>query len=146
MSKFNFHKNRQIMHRLFFILMMIIPFATYAQKNDVIELPSELKVATADEYGIFKWAEAKKKCENKGEGWSLPTKEELVEIYQYRDTIKGFTDSWYWSLSTDKSSTFFTDSDINPDYGNAWNLIFSNGVLVSNSKTYTIKARCVRHQ
>lgn len=125
---------------------MIIPFATYAQKNDVIELPSELKVATADEYGIFKWAEAKKKCENKGEGWSLPTKEELVEIYQYRDTIKGFTDSWYWSLSTDKSSTFFTDSDINPDYGNAWNLIFSNGVLVSNSKTYTIKARCVRHQ
>ena len=125
---------------------MIIPFATYAQKNDVIELPSGLKVATADEYGIFKWAEAKKKCENKGEGWSLPTKEELVEIYQYRDTIKGFTDSWYWSLSTDKSSTFFTDSDINPEYGNAWNLIFSNGVLVSNSKTYTIKARCVRHQ
>ncbi len=126
--------------------MMTIPFATYSQKNDVIELPSGLKVATADEYGIFKWAEAKKKCENKGDGWSLPTKEELVEIYQYRDTIKGFTDSWYWSLSTDKSSTFFTDSDINPDYGNAWNLIFSNGVLVSNSKTYTIKARCVKHQ
>lgn len=125
---------------------MIIPFATFAQKNDVIELPSGLKVATADEYGIFKWAEAKKKCENKGDGWSLPTKEELAEIYQYRDTIKGFTDSWYWSLSTDKSSTFFTDTDINPDYGNAWNLIFSNGVLVSNSKTYTIKARCVRHQ
>ena len=134
------------MPRLFFILMMTIPFATYSQKNDVIELPSGLKVATADEYGIFKWAEAKKKCENKGDGWSLPTKEELVEIYQYRDTIKGFTDSWYWSLSTDKSSTFFTDSDINPDYGNAWNLIFSNGVLVSNSKTYTIKARCVKHQ
>lgn len=126
--------------------MMIVPFATYAQKNNEIELPSGLKVATADEYGIFKWAEAKKKCENKGDGWSLPTKEELAEIYQYRDTIKGFTDSWYWSLSTDKSSTFFTDTDINPDYGNAWNLIFSNGVLVSNSKTYTIKARCVRHQ
>ena len=143
MSRFNFHKNRQIMHRIFFILMMIIPFATYAQKNNVIELPSGLRVATDDEYGIFKWAEAKKKCENKGEGWSLPTKEELVEIYQYKDTIKGFTDSWYWSLSTDGSSDYYFD--VNPDYGNAWNLIFSNGILVSNSKTYTIKARCVKH-
>ena len=131
------------MHRIFFILMMIIPFATYAQKNNVIELPSGLKVATDDEYGIFKWAEAKKKCENKGEGWSLPTKEELVEIYQYKDTIKGFTDSWYWSLSTDGSSDYYFD--VNPDYGNTWNLIFSNGILVSNSKTYTIKARCVKH-
>ncbi len=129
------------MHKLFVLILFLCPFMAFAQKEEVI-LPSGLIVAASDEYGIFTWAEAKKKCEDKGYGWALPTNEELLDIYNNRESIKSITTGWYWSLTQD-TSHFKASND---NYGLAWNLIFSNGSLVSNLKTYTLKARCVKHK
>lgn len=129
------------MRNLFLLILIVSPFLIFAQKTEVV-LPSGLIVASTDEYGIFTWSEAKKKCEDKGLGWALPSNDELLDIYNNRESLNGITESWYWSLTQD-TSHFKASND---NYGLAWNLIFSNGSLVSNLKTYTLKARCVKHK
>ena len=64
--------------------------------------------------GKMNWEDAKKACENLGDGWRLPTIEELEKIYEYRDKIGGFEDNSYWS-STET------------DYGGAWFQNFGSG-------------------
>jgi hypothetical protein len=123
-------------------MLTIIPVFAYSQKNEIL-LPSGLVIAPADENGIFTWEEAKKKCESKGAGWALPTKEELTVMYENKEVITNITSSWYWSLSQDESCHY---NDFLPNSGYAWNMMFDNGILVSNLKTYKIKARCVKHK
>lgn len=130
------------MSRLFVFILAIIPVFAYPQKKEIL-LPSGLEVAPADENGIFTWTEAKEKCESKGTGWALPTKEELIVMYENKEVITNITNSWYWSLSQDESCFY---NDFLPNSGYAWNMMFDNGILVSNLKTYKIKARCVKHK
>ena len=66
--------------------------------------------------GRFTWAEAKKACKDLGEGWRLPTKNELNEMYKKRDVVGGFSDYNYWS------------STENDNY-HAWCQSFANGFL-----------------
>jgi hypothetical protein len=47
--------------------------------------------------GRYTWSEAKKACEALGEGWRLPTKHELNEMYERKDVVGGFADNYYWS-------------------------------------------------
>jgi len=46
-------------------------------------------------------------CENYGEGWHLPTKDELNCLYKNKDTIGGFTNIYYWSSSQFKNDSYF---------------------------------------
>jgi len=80
--------------------------------------------------GRFTWAEAKKACEALGEGWRLPTKNELNEMYKKRDVVGGFA-FFYWS------STEYDNS-------NAWLQYFSNGFQNSFYKYYRNDVRAVR--
>lgn len=68
--------------------------------NDIIGKPikiGNLEVAQNDFPKEMKWEDAKKACEKLGEGWSLPTKEELNILYQNKDKIGSFKDGYYWS-------------------------------------------------
>lgn len=73
--------------------------------------------------GEHNWEDAKRVCEELGDGWRLPTREELHLIWLNKDEIGEFAAAYYWSSS--ESNNF-----------NAWNQYFSNGNQNSNSKNY----------
>ena len=81
----------------------------YNAPDGTTQLPgTELFVAQNDEYGEYRWQEAVNKCRAKGQGWRLPTAEELMMIMKNRFTkenpqglFSNFDGGWYWS-STQK--------------------------------------------
>jgi hypothetical protein len=58
-----------------------------------------LEVAQNDFPAPMNWYDAKKACADLGNGWRLPTKDELNIIYKNKDKIGGFASSAYWSSS-----------------------------------------------
>ena len=58
-------------------------------------------VAKADFLKKMDWEEAKQACENLGNGWRLPDKDELVAMYEqlFREGKGDFKDEVYWSGS-----------------------------------------------
>ena len=81
--------------------------------------------------GKMSWEDAKQACANLGDGWRLPTKEELNLIYINKDEIGGFADYPYWS------STEGNDS-------NAWRQDFDGGLQFYYSKGNFYGVRAVR--
>jgi len=69
--------------------------------------------------------------EELGNDWRLPTREELLLMYETRDLIGGFAGTSYWS------STEFV-------FPNAWVQGFGNGFQFSNDKSFTYYVRAVR--
>jgi hypothetical protein len=61
-----------------------------------------LEVMTED-LGKMKWDEAMKACADLGDGWRLPTKDDLNVLYENKDKIGGFTNLYYWSSTEDDS-------------------------------------------
>ncbi len=76
------------------------------------------------------WEDAKAECAKLGDGWRLPTKDELDILYRNRQTIGGFVGDVYWSST---------------EYGNysAWRQSFSNGFQnfsISSSTDNSVRA------
>ena len=69
--------------------------------------------------------------------WYLPSKDELIEMYNTignggsQGNIGGFSNVWYWSSSE-------------ADYNFAWPVYFNNGYPNSNSKDLTYRVRVIR--
>lgn len=86
---------------------------------------------------IATWAEAVSACEEKGEGWRLPTIDELEKIYRGRHSIgsslgfQRFQPTVFWSSSQRNAYSM---------YG----LDFSDGSMTYVSKTTQSSYRCVR--
>ena len=78
----------------------------------------DLEVMTED-LGEMSWEDAKKACADLGDGWRLPTKDELNILYENKDKIGGFATNYYWS-STEVGN------------GTAWDQDFANGAQVGN--------------
>ena len=89
-----------------------------------------LEVMTED-LGKMTWDEAKKACKNLGDGWRLPTKDELNVLYENKEKIGGFADHYYWSSTVD-------DNDI------AWLQNFGVGGQSGTIKTNPPYVRAVR--
>ena len=104
-----------------------------SQKPIVIKPGFEaFEVYHEDLKGHYTWDEAKEACEALGEGWRLPTKNELNEMYEKRDVVGGFANSNYWS------------STENGNYS-AWSQYFSTGSQNHYGKTnYVYNVRAVR--
>ena len=72
-----------------------------------------LEVAEKDFPNRMNWDDAKKACSNLGDGWRLPTKDELNILFQNKWAIGGFVNNEYWS-STEG------------DFDSAWLQYFGN--------------------
>ena len=81
--------------------------------------------------GQMTWNEAKEACVNLGDGWRLPTKDELNLIYENKDVVGGFANNYYWSST---------------ELGNdgAWVQSFPNDSQNYGSKGYPSYVRAVR--
>ena len=91
-----------------------------------------LEIAEKDFQNEMNWDEAKKVCENIGDGWRLPTIIELNILYQNKDRIGGFSTNYYWS-STEA------------DYTRAGNIDFNTGMQYDMTmKEATRYVRAVR--
>ena len=89
-----------------------------------------LEVMTED-LGDMNWDEAKKACKNLGDGWRLPTKDELNLLYENKEKIGGFAVNYYWT-----SAEY--------DLYNAWLQNFNFGDQNGGAKGNTNDVRAVR--
>ena len=83
------------------------------------------------ELGNMNWEDAKEACADLGIGWRLPTRLELLLMYNNQDELGGFANNNYWS-STEYANT------------NAWNQNFTNGYQNANYKNLNYYVRAVR--
>lgn len=81
---------------------------------------NDLEVAQNDFDEVLDWRTANKILPINGGEWRLPTKEELMLIYNNKNNIKGFIDGDYWS-----SSEFVGEDNIK--FKRYWAVNFSNG-------------------
>ena len=90
---------------------------------------------TQDEPNLMIWHEAREHVQTLNYGgysdWSLPTKEELMEMCENRDRIDNFQNAWYWS-------------DTEYDELIVWFQNFSTGFQSLNGKGRNNKVRAVR--
>jgi hypothetical protein len=77
------------------------------------------------------WYNAMQWCEDLGNGWRLPTRAELLMMYEHRDAIGGLESGYYWSSSEGGS-------------GDAWVQSFSSGYQFSYYEGYSCRVRAVR--
>lgn len=120
------------MKQVLFILLLFISFQGFSQKSVKVQ-EIGLEVMTKD-LGQMDWYDAIKTCDSLGNGWRLPTIDELNKMHNYKNKIGGFEDDFYWST---------TESDYGDDYvdvqyfGDDWEM---NGA----GKSYYSYARAVR--
>ena len=91
------------MKRVFFILLAFISFQGVSQSVKIQEIG--LEVMTED-LGEMDWYEATKACADLGDGWRLPTMDELHALsnhYWSDDDTGSFRVEFYWS-STEKEN------------------------------------------
>ena len=79
----------------------------------------------------MKWDEAQAAVTKLGDGWGLPTKDELNVLYQNKDKIGGFAGNYYWS-STEANNYY------------AWFQDFNVGVQVNVDKVNAYYVRAIR--
>ena len=70
----------------------LLIFVGYAQSQKTFKIG--LEVMSTD-LGEFSWEDAKKACADLGDGWRLPTKEELIFLYGKKDEIGNFVPQDY---------------------------------------------------
>ncbi len=87
---------------------------------------SEVKTGVA-------WQQAMDYAEELGDGWRVPTKEELMIIYASSRRKEFATKEWFWS-----SSTYVGRPN------GAWGVYFDNGDVDYYNKTCISDVRCVR--
>jgi hypothetical protein len=124
------------MKKLFVFLPFL--FACYMGKGQasfsVIGNPVEIGnilVAKNNFPKKMSWDDAKKACAKLGNGWRLPTKDELYTLYQNRDLIGGFGDSYCWS-----------STEYDPYI--AWFQFFINGAQGPGNKSKALHVRAVK--
>ena len=90
----------------------------YTVGYEVVVGTTTVQVAKEDFPKSLSWDDAMAACQNLGNGWRLPSKEELEEMYsQLHKQGKGnFQKDFYWSSSLDNS-------------GNAWVVNFDDGYV-----------------
>lgn len=97
----------------------------------IIEQNFKFEIAPEDEPGIYTWNEAIEHLQNKGDGWRLPTREELFLMHRNRETTVGLSNVICWSSSV-----------YNSKY--AWVHFFYTGYQGYYNKTFYYHVRAVR--
>jgi len=92
-----------------------------------------MKVAEKTFPNTMNWDEAKKASESLGNGWRLPTDDELMILYNNKDKIGGFSGEFYWNS---------TEYGFAKDIGGCQS--FSNGAMVNDGKDTKHYVRAVK--
>ena len=92
-----------------------------------------IQVATEDFPSTMNWDDAMSACQNLGNGWRLPNKDELLAMYEqlHKQGKGNFKEVFYWSSSQDNS-------------GYAWYVYFGNGYVYSDNEYNSNQVRAVR--
>lgn len=104
------------------------------EENDEIILKAEEKLKLEWENpskNFMTWDESMSYAKSLGDGWRLPTIQELKEAYE--SNVQGFFGRSYWSLST-----------LGRDNNRVWCLKIWNGERGCDYKMHTNWVRCVR--
>ena len=87
-----------------FYLLFVLPLLFSC--GDATSDKPEVAYITLDNIEVYEsdlaemtWTEAKKACADLGDGWRLPTLDELKSLCENQEKIGGFTDRNYWSSS-----------------------------------------------
>jgi len=104
---------------------------TNQEKRDELVSTLKFEIAKKDFPNKRYWRTAVKACSSLGEGWRLPTKDELNLMYINRVVIGGFANNDYWSSTEANCSS-------------AWVQDFLNGGQSRYVKDNFINVRAVR--
>jgi hypothetical protein len=125
---------------LFAAILTLGSFSSaHAQANiigKVVPIPIQytLQIAQFDFANQMSWADAKKACEALGDGWRLPSKDELNSMFINKNEIGGFSAGAYWS-----------STEAIPATRVAFIQYFNYGSRIAEDKTYKSYVRAVRN-
>jgi len=134
--------------RLLTLFFLIVLFFATSQKN-IIGTPynlNNLLIAQYDFQNSMPYEDAKYVCLKLGDGWRLPTKDELNLIYENKDQIKGFVSQ----LQIQNDSEYYTDPNIyywsGTEHDNMyiWIQGFTNTTIAITKKTSYLFVRAVK--
>ena len=103
--------------------------------NNIIGIPikiGSLEIAQSDFPNEMNWQSAKNACSNLGDGWRLPSNDELIVLYRNKSKIGISSDELYWSSFQDGMN-------------DAWYTAMNDGAQSSRNKVSIIKVRAVRN-
>jgi hypothetical protein len=117
-------------------LILLFSFSKTNAQSGIIGNPikiGNIEVAQYDFPNRMKWDDANRTCLNLGEGWRLPTKDELNTLYNNKNQIGNLQDPYlaYWS-----------STEINNNI--AWYGVMKDGFTRSTEKFYESGVRAVR--
>ena len=91
------------MKQILFILLAFISFQGFSQQTVKLE---EIGIEVMNEdLGKMNWEEAIKACAELGDGWRLPTIDELNQMFsEYENLLEGFKSKILWSSYEEDSN------------------------------------------
>jgi hypothetical protein len=128
-------------------LLFIIPFFVFSQKSVIGKTYNlnGLEIAQFDFSEPMTYDEAIKACSELGDGWRLPTKEEMEEIYENKSKLGGFISPVYVTDNSDffmdKNVYYWSGSSYGSDY--VWVIGFTDKFIAITLKTGYLYARAV---
>ena len=114
---------------------LIEEYSSNTDYENIIGVPikiGNLEVAQYDFPNKMNWYEANRAFHKLGDGWRLPTKDELNTLYQNKTAIGGFENDFYWSST--QSINLVT----------AWVQFFDDGLQDNGIKSATLYVRAIR--
>jgi hypothetical protein len=81
--------------------------------------------------GVMSWNEATNLSEKKGDGWFLPSVDQLAKLHENANYVPNLTNSYFWSST-------------NYDNYKSWAIDFSNGAREGYDKTELMNVRLVK--
>ena len=129
-------------------LLFILPFFVFSQKSVIKKTYNlnGLEIAQFDFLDPMTYDESVRACSKLGEGWRLPTKEEMEEIYENKDMLGGFISPIYVSdnskFSTDNNVYYWSSSSYESEY--VWVIGFTHKFVAVTLKTEYLYARAVK--
>ena len=129
-------------------LLFILPFFMFSQKSVIGKTYNlnGLEIAQFDFSEPMTYDEAVKACSKLGDGWRLPTKEEMEEIYKNKNILGGFVSPIY----VEDNSEFYIDNNVyywsGSSYGSdyVWVIGFTHKFVGVTLKTGYLYARAVK--
>ncbi|MHA8083167.1 hypothetical protein ACST14_07075 [Aquirufa sp. A-Brett2-15D] len=107
------------------ILPLILITIYCSAQSEIIGNPIMLSNLEISQYTFpnsMNWREALNACKELGDGWKLPSKEQLDILYKNKDEIGGFVNDAYWSATKtgdyEAWRQYFSDGDqvLTPNY------------------------------